>query len=53
MNEILEQYSLRCPECKSTRITSDNNREHLCLDCNASFNDEQAMRRTPEKVLHV
>lgn len=41
---ILEKYSLRCPYCMSSSISSDNNRKHQCLNCNSIFSDKEAIK---------
>jgi len=39
----LAQFSLRCPNCKGNRLTSNNRREHKCLDCLTRCTDETAL----------
>lgn len=39
----LADISLRCPHCKGTRLTSDNKRNHKCLDCLTRCTDDTAL----------
>ena len=48
----LANFSLRCPHCKGTRLTSDNKRNHKCLDCLTRCTDDTALPATiREKLL--
>jgi hypothetical protein len=39
----LANFSLRCPHCKGHNLTSDNARNHKCLDCLTRCTDDTAL----------
>jgi uncharacterized protein (DUF983 family) len=45
VNDLLDRLSKRCPQCKSTRISSDNSTplNHACLACGKKFKDNEAL----------
>ena len=43
MNDLLEKYSLRCPICGDSKITSDNEHNHKCLKCGWNFKTSEAL----------
>lgn len=56
----LADISLRCPHCKGMRLTSDNKRNHKCLDCLTRCTDDTALppeirakflRRMPNAII--
>jgi hypothetical protein len=43
MTHTLADFSLRCPGCRGTNLTSDDRRNHRCLDCGERCTDKTAL----------
>lgn len=48
----IEDISIRCPGCKGTQISSSNDRNHHCLNCDHKFSEGEALpSRASERIL--